>query len=133
MPLVFACSHCTQQILEAALHCQQVGVVHRDLQVSAAHTLVSAVVSRRQVLRELCALTLLRAKHSPSPAGTSGLCPSGRNTSRHQIETASDGALGCTDTPSFWTRSDTAGGHTVSQPVLYTQCDVSGHPHYGVH
>lgn len=59
-------------------------MVHRDLQVSAAHTLVSAVVSQRQGLQELRALALLRAKHSPFPAGTSVPFPSGRNTSLNQ-------------------------------------------------
>lgn len=44
LPLLFACSHCIQQILEAVLHCHQMGVVHRDLKVSHLQGWVCACV-----------------------------------------------------------------------------------------
>lgn len=69
LPLVFACSHCIQQILEAALHCHQMGVVHRDLKVSDGRpTGRSAAVTlyRHSVAGSLC---------GPIPSGDAHPCP----------------------------------------------------------
>lgn len=90
LPLVFACSHCIQQILEAALHCHQMGVVHRDLKVSDGRpTGRSAAVTlyRHSVAGSLCGpIPSHQATHTralaTSPLSTGTLDTHGHSSSR---------------------------------------------------